>query len=187
MAAINCILSKPSDPVQHRNGQISDFGSISALLQQILNRASQGFRVRVDDRICSDVGTVLFKGWVIHCRIPVLSLPCVDAVANHVCEIIIVSDVWEAECALELRFRAIVVAEEDVVHHMGDLLGIENARLFGIETDGLVVSPIIPDSFNDSTGGNSAYFSQSYLGAAKAWILGAYPKRHPGTTSSEKH
>lgn len=127
LAAVNSVLSKPSNPVQHRSSKAVNLRSISSLLQKILDSASQIFRVRVNDRISCDVAAVHLKRRVVYGWIPVLSLPSINTITNHIREIIVISDVWETKCRFEFCFGSVVVAKEDIIHHVGNFLGIEDA------------------------------------------------------------
>jgi hypothetical protein len=152
LTLIDSILSKPPNPVQHRCGQVRDLGSIAPFRKEIFNSASETAGFGIYEGIGGDVTTVQIEGRVIYFRVPNEILPSTNSRSDHTGKIVIVGNIREAEDAFELRrSRSVVQANEDVVHHIGDFLRVRDALLICVDPDRLVVSPVIPDGFNDST------------------------------------
>lgn len=142
---------KPADPVQEGCSQGRDLSLIATFGEKVLDSAGTLAVLGVQQRLRSDVAAEQIEGRIILRGIPYLTLPGINTTANNGSEIVIVSNVREAKGALKLCGCLLVVqAKKDVVENVGDLLGVFNAFLVGIDPDGLEVGPVIDNRLNDT-------------------------------------
>ncbi len=152
LAAADDIFVEPADPVQEGYREGVDVVAVTAFLEKILDLRLEAFGVAIDDRgICQSTAPVV-EIRIVQRWIPVLILPGIEAACDGLSKIIVVGDVWETKDALQFRGRSwILQANQDVVDHIGDLLVIFDTFLVSINSDGLEVRPVVPDSLNNTT------------------------------------
>ena len=105
----------------------------------------------------SNITTVVIKIWCsFKFWVPVFALPFPHSVHDYRHEIIGISDIWKSPDGFKFLDKSGVVflSNDNVIHRIGDELGILDTFLIGIDADGLKVIPVIVDGFNDTTGRN---------------------------------
>ncbi len=152
LAAADDIFVEPADPVEEGCRERADFVAVTAFLEKILDLGLEAFGVVVDNRGVCDSAAPVVKSRIVERWIPIFILPGIETGCYGLGEIIVVCDVWETKDTLQLRGRGwILQANQDVIDHIGDLLVIFDTFLFSINSDGLEVRPVVPDSFNNTT------------------------------------
>lgn len=109
----------------------------------------------IDHVRAADVSTVVVELIAADFGIPVEGLEVTNAGCELIGKVIVVCDVAETEGVFEGHGEVVVVlANEDVVHHVSEGFLSLDAFLWPVRCDSIIVLPVIVDSFGDSRAGD---------------------------------
>ena len=153
LATADDVLVEPAYPIQEGCCEGADFVAVTTFLEKILDLGLKAFGVAVDDGGVCDSAAPVVKCRIVERWIPILTLPVLEGGCDGLSEIIVVGDIRKTKNTLQFRGRSwILQANQDVVDHIGDLLVKFDTFLIRVNPYGLEVRPVIPDSFNNTTG-----------------------------------
>lgn len=141
-----------ADVVQQWCCEFTDRADVAARREEEFGRVSL-VRVWVEGGGGGEVAAVFGEGGVVDGGVPVAALPAADGEGDCLGEVVVVGDAGETEKLLECADEEALLAtwaEEDVVDHMCQLLGLGDAVGGSVLADGFVVLPVVVDCFGDA-------------------------------------
>ncbi len=146
-----------ADVIEQRVGEAADLAAVSACLEEMPHLRLEACRGRVELRRGADVAAVVTKARVVESRVPVQPLKAGNAPRDGVGKVVVVREVAQPKGRLQtLHVLSARLADEDVIHHVGELLGGHNAFVWSVQPGSLVVFPIVDYGLGDARRGDGA-------------------------------